>query len=104
MGQSRQPRVRDGQLPGQELAFGAVQFEGEHQRMPVFPALLVEQLGTGAEVGKRRRIGCGRLGALAGEQVELGKPLPLAHVADQRRTAIELADDFEDGLLASFRG
>ncbi len=58
-----------------------------------------QQCRTRDEIGQRRGVGCGGLGALAGDQIELGQLLALLSRGDQRRAAVELIDDVEDRLL-----
>ena len=72
----RQSLLRDLHLTGQELAFGPVQVQRKSQLMPALPAILRQQRRTGIEIGERRGIGAGPLGALARDQVELGELVP----------------------------
>ncbi|MNT51576.1 hypothetical protein D3C72_1885480 [compost metagenome] len=66
----------------------------------VLPTAVLQQAGAGAEIRHRGGIGGGRLGALACEQVEFGQLLAFGARRDQCGAAIEVADDFEDCLVA----
>ena len=68
--------------------------------MAVLPAIIGEQCRTGYEVGERRVVGRGHLGARACDQVEFSELLPFSWFRDQRDAAIELIDDLEDTLVA----
>jgi len=57
------------QLASQKFAFGPVQLQRKDQLAPVLPAILRQQCCTGIEIGERRGVGSGPLGALAGDQV-----------------------------------
>src|SRR5437016_13116151 len=85
---------------GKELALGTVELEREGERAASVPAVLRQQGATRSEVGQRRGVGVSILGTLARDQVELGQLLALVLRRDQRDTAVELIDDFEDDLLA----
>ena len=50
-----------------------LQLQREDQLVPALPAVLRQQRRAGDEIGERRGIGGRRLGALAGDQVELGQ-------------------------------
>ncbi|MNH35981.1 hypothetical protein D3C79_967260 [compost metagenome] len=53
-----------------------------------------------AQVGQGRSVGRCGLGPAPGKQVEFGQLLAFARGIDQRRTAVELPDDLENGFLA----
>ena len=71
--------------------------------MPALPRIVRQQGRTGGEIGERRGVGGRGLGALARDQIELGQLLTFAGFGDQGRAAVELIDDFEDGLFAFLR-
>ena len=67
--------------------------------MPALPGVVRQQRRTGDQILQRRGVGRRSLGALAGDQVELGQLLALVSRGDQGRAAVELIDDVEDRLL-----
>src|SRR5260221_14243739 len=67
--------------------------------MPALPAIVRQQCRASDEILQRRGIGRRGLGALARDQVELGKLLAFILGGDQGRPAIELIADLEDRLL-----
>ena len=76
-----------------------MQLQRKCELVPALPAILCQQSRTGDEIGERRCV-CGRsLSLLAGDQIELGELLTFVSRSDQRLTAVELIDDFEDSLL-----
>ena len=80
-----------------------MQLQREGELVPALPRVFRQQRRAGDEIGERRGVGGRGLGALAREQVELGQLLTLVSRGDQRGAAVELIDDLEDGLFASFR-
>ena len=94
-----QPLLGHRKRAGQELAFRAVQLQFEGHRVLALPGVCRLQRRTGHQILQRRRVGRGCLGALAGQQIELGHLLALVSRGDQRRAAVELIDDVEDRLL-----
>ncbi|MCY1220413.1 hypothetical protein D9M72_324240 [compost metagenome] len=91
------------QLASEEFALGAVQLQGKTQLVAAFPAIAVEQFRPDTQIGQRRTVGVGGLGALPGQQVVLGQLFTLGAGLDQSGAAIELADDLEDSLFAPLR-
>ncbi|MDT4869924.1 hypothetical protein FQZ97_1049810 [compost metagenome] len=101
--QRGQALVSQRQLASKEFTLGAIEFQGKAQIGAALPAIAIEQFRTGAQVGQRRAVGAGGLGALPGQQVVLGQLFTLGAGFDQPSAAIELADDLEDGLFAPIR-
>ena len=81
-----------------------MELELEGELVVPLPTLLRQQRATGSEIDQRRGIGRRRLGALAGNEIELGDLLALLDRIDQRRAAIELIDDLEDFSSSSSGG
>ena len=62
-----------------------------------------QQRRAGDEIRERRGVGRRSLGALPGDQIELGESLTFVSRGDQRHATVELIDDFEDRLLPLLR-
>ena len=92
--------LRRRELASQELAFGLVERELEAEPMAALPAIVRQQDRAGGQIAERRRVGGGRLGALAGGEIELGKLLALVPCGDQGHAAVELVDNLEDHFVA----
>ena len=86
-------------MAGQEFAFGPVQLQRKHQLMPALPDILRQKRRASNEIGERRSVGGGRLGALARDQVEFGELVAFLLLINLCGAAVELIDDVEDCLL-----
>ena len=57
----------------------------------------------GSEIRQRRGVSGGRFGALASNQIQLSQMLPLVPIVDQCGATIELIDNIENRVLATFQ-
>src|SRR6202011_2087 len=101
--QRRQALLRFRQRGGEELAFGPVQLQRKGELVPALPRVFRQQGRAGGEIGERRRIGGGRLRALARDRAGPHRLLAFFFFGDQRGALVELIDDLEDPLPPPLR-
>ena len=99
-GQRGEPLLRGRGVAAQVLALGAIELEGEGELVAALPAVLGQEGAAGGEVGERRGVGRGLLGAPARRQIDLGHALALLARGDQGRPAVQLGRDLERPLPA----
>jgi len=80
-----------------------VQLQRKGKLVPVLPRVFRQQDRTRGEIGERRGVGGSGLGALACEQMSSASCSRSSPVVTQGGAAVELIDDFEDGLFTFLR-
>ena len=86
--QHREPPLGGRGVAAQMLAFGPIEGESEGELVAFLPAVVGEEVATGAEVGERRGIGRGVLGLLARRQIERRHARALLGRGDQGRAPV----------------
>ena len=76
VGKQRQPLLGGRQRAGQELAFSQVATRERKRARAAAPSVLRQQCAPAARYLSAEAYAVGRLGTLAGEQVELGQLFP----------------------------
>ena len=90
------------ELRQDEVTLGVAQQQRERELVGVVPGIGREEPDPVIEVLERRRVGIGRQGALAGDQVELGQLTSLLRLDHASDREVEMVDDVEDTSLALF--
>ncbi|WP_245277565.1 hypothetical protein [Rhizobium leguminosarum] len=84
---------------GQELAFGLLKLQSEHQVVAPFPMAAVEKAQTSREISECRRVCRRGLRASACMKKQLGDLFSLGVRGDQTEPSSDLVDDLEDAVL-----